>query len=97
MYMNREEFVEWCNDHGLMNWPHAIQRFIGRHMNNQERFTFTCFIMGNGFTDWDGFFHLMELHDVYDAQAWRQLRWLKDNFERKRYSYWDMTLGRSNR
>jgi len=94
--VRRTKLVEWAYEHAINQWPHAIQRCLhSSHMNNEQRFKFTVFVLGNGLApkwkvDW-----LFKMHGVYDKQAYRQIDWVVANYTK--YSYWDITLGRSNR
>lgn len=77
-------------------WPNYIRRlmFGARHLNNQQRFTITVFLLCNGVNPvlikayYDDCFN-------FDASAYRQINWIINNYPTSNWKQWNVALQKS--
>lgn len=79
----------------IYKWPHSISGLLPKqHLNNQERFKLTVFLLCNGvnpemikayFSDCYGF----------DAQAWRQINYVIKAYPTSQWKAWNVQENRS--
>ena len=84
--------ADWFKSH---LWPHQIRRdfYVAKHMTNTMRFRFICFALGNGMSEYT----IRQIFNTYalDQSAWRQINYIFDNYKKKSWTCWNITLRRS--
>jgi len=73
-------------------WPYAIQHFIKRgDLRNQQRFILTVFLLNNGLSP-NSIENFYRNTFLFDASAWRQIRWLFRKWDNGPWTYTSFTF-----